>query len=240
MAEKHVIYGAGGGKWRDLMWAVYEFVHDHGGTMIRFASDTGTDAVWDGSAFITPTSETDFGNNSYIVIEPVEASQAGTRWQVKLTCLVADNTSSSNMKTQMSFSGGWSQADPDWSTYGATYAVSALQDLVLWSLTLSASDSFYMSCSNSDTWTNDAGAQTYSYFRCLLFDQSAGDDDKFQGCYAGGYVPADVNANTKPAVLCQKQVQTNDQSDSWGDRQAGNLERTVVPADYSHSAAGGC
>ena len=45
MAEKHLIYGTGGGKWRDLMWAVYQFVNTHGGSMVRFVNDLGTDAV---------------------------------------------------------------------------------------------------------------------------------------------------------------------------------------------------
>ena len=194
---------------------------------------------WDGGAFITPTAATDFGDNSYIVIEPVTASEASTRWQVKLTCLVANNSSQGNMKSQMSFSGGWSQADPAWVTYGATYAVSALQTITYYH-DIDVADSIYLSCSDSDTWTNLAGTQTYSYFRCIIWDQNAVDDDKFDGVYAGGYIPADVETNTKPAVICQKQVQTNNQSDSWGsNRAAGNVARTVVPGDYVHSSAAG-
>lgn len=237
MAEKHKVYSAGSGFWRDFLWSIYDFVANQQTGIVRFALDGATNAVWDGSAFITPTSATDFGNGSYIVVEPVTASEGGTRWQTKFLAETLAASGNANYgKVKMSYSGGWSQADPDWATQAATSAVTDSELIVQWSIT--ASDTFYMSCSSSDTFTNDAGAQSYTYFRPLVWDQDGAEDAKLMGVFSGGYIPVDANSNTSPAVLMTRNVQVLDTASAWGDRTT-TEDFCLLPGDYEHTAAGG-
>ena len=217
MAEKHKVYSAGSGFWRDFLWSIYDFVANQQSGIVRFAADTGTDAVWDGSGFITPTAAADFGNGSYIVIEPVAASEAGTRWQVKFLAETLAASGNANYgKAKMSYKGGWTMADPDWATVAATSAVTASELIVQYNL--AAADTFYMSCSSSDTFTNSAGSQSYTYFRALNWDQDGSEDNKFMGVYAGGYIPTDADDNTNPAVLMCRFAGVLDLGSSWGDK----------------------
>jgi hypothetical protein len=234
MAEKHKIYSAGSGYWRDFLWSVYDFVANQQTGIVRFVNNGGTDAINSGSGFITPTAATDFGAGSYIVIEPVTASQGGTRWQVKF--LAETNAASGNVnygKVQMSFSGGWDNA---METFNVSTAVTDAELIASWSIT--AADSFYLSCSNSDTFTNGAGSQSYSYFRALIWDQDAAENSKLMGSYAGGYIPVDSDSNTKPAVLMCRYAQVLDAGASWGDRTT-TEDYCLLPGDYEHSGAAG-
>jgi len=234
MAEKHKIYSAGSGYWRDFLWSVYDFVANQQTGIVRFVNNGGTDAINSGSGFITPTAATDFGIGSYIVIEPVTASQGGTRWQVKF--LAETNAASGNVnygKAQMSFSGGWDNA---METFNVSTAVTDAELIVQWSI--AAEDSFYLSCSNSDTFTNETGAQSYTYFRALIWDQDGSENSKLMGVYAGGYIPVDIDSNLRPAVLMCRFVNVLDVGSSWGDRTT-TEDYCLLPGNYEHSGGGG-
>jgi len=234
MAEKHKIYSAGSGYWRDFLWSIYDFVENQQTGIVRFVDNGGQEAIYDGSSFITPTAATDFGNGSYIVIEPVAASEAGTRWQVKFLAETLAASGNANYgKAQMGFSGGWDNVTQSFNV--PTVATNA--ELIVQS-SLAASDSFYMSCSSSDTFTNGAGTQNYTYFRALVWDQDGSEDSKFMGVYAGGYIPVDSDSNTKPAVLMCRYVKVLDVLASWGDRTT-TEDYCLLPGDYGHSAIGG-
>jgi hypothetical protein len=239
MAEKHKIYSAGGGKWKDYMYAMWDFVHNQQSGIVRFVDDGGTKSVylggafWDGSAVLTAAS---FVDGSYIVVEPVTAYPGGGRWQVRFTCVDHDDTNVYDFTAKMSFSGGWdSTTNVDFASVATavTDAENVMKDSV------NAADSIYISCSDSDTYTNGAGSQKYTYFRFLNWDQSQTDDaKKFQGAYTGGYVPADVNGDTKPSVLMCRYATVLNTGYSWGERTA-TEDYCLLPGDYAHTSGAG-
>jgi hypothetical protein len=239
MAEKHKIYSAGGGQWKDYMYAMWDFVHNQQTGILRFVDDGGTKSVylgaafWDGSAALTAAS---FTTGSYIVVEPITAYPGTGRWQVRFTCLNATSTSANQFTAKLSYSGGWnSTTNVDFASVAT--AVTDAEQVTYDGI--NAADSIYISCSDSDTYTNDAGSQKYTYFRFLNWDQSeSSDEEKLQGAYAGGYVPADVNGDTKPSVLMCRYATVLDKTGSWGDRTA-TEDYCLLAGDYAHTSGAG-
>ena len=238
MAEKHKIYSAGTGVWRDYMYAMWDFVHNQQSGILQFVDDGGQKSVykgaagfWNGSDVLTAA---DFENTSYIVIEPVLAYPGGGKWQVKfLRGSATQNTpviTAFNVK--MSFSGGWNSTTE---TDFATVSTAVTDQEQLMQNNIDAADSIYLSCANTDTYDT---TKKYTYFRFLNWNQSSSEDEKFEGVYAGGYIPADVTNDTKPSVLMCRIVTVLNTSNSWGKKQVAE-DLCMVPGDYAHTSGGG-
>ena len=101
---------------------------------------------------------------------------------------------------------------------------------------MAAGDSWYFSCSNSDTYVNNSGTQTYTYFRVLLFDSNGSENTKFGGTYVGGYIPVEPNDDTKPVCLFTRNMIGIDNSTGWADSDGTHC---LAPGDYAHSTGGG-
>ena len=239
MAEKHKLYSpAGTLYWKDFLYSIWDFVQNQQSGIVQFVDDGGTKSVylgasfWDGSAVLTNAS---FSNNSYIVIEPVTAYPGGGKWQAKFTSPNVSSGTTGNMSLKTSFSGGWdSTTNVD---FGAvTTAVTGAEPIT--SQTMAAGDSYYLSCANTDSYTNTSGTQTYTYLRFLMFDASIAENSKFQGAYVGGYTPIEVDNDTKPCVMATRTVGVVSASTSWGYRHASS-NCAWVPGDFAHTGGGG-
>ena len=217
MAEKHKIYSAGGGQWRDYMYAMWDFIHNQQSGILQFVDDGGTKSVYLGAAFwngVDVLTASSFASGSYIVVEPTEAYPGGGEWQVKFLCGNPTGTGAGtgDMSVKMSFSGGWNATT---NTDFASVATAVTDAEQLLKNVIAAADTIYISCSNSDTYDSD---KKYSYFRFLNWNQNSSEDEKFEGVYAGGYIPADVTSDTRPSVLMCRLVTVLNTSDSWGQK----------------------
>lgn len=242
MAEKHKTYSHDGTS-GDVIYSIFDFVVNQQSGVLRVASDSGgTKGVkyggvfWNGSDTLTAASFS--ANNDYIVIEPVNEYPGGGRWQCRIIASDHDSGSASATKAMVSFGGGWhSSSDEDFGS------VNKSDDSQIFVDTLNSADTLYISCSNDDAYTPTGGSeQTYTYFRCLNFDQSndASASEStyrktFQGLYVGGYLPADDN-DTKPICILRGIAYQSNVTNYWGDVGHTNC---VVPAAFDHNVTDG-
>ncbi len=239
MAEKHAAVNMTTNDWGQYLQFLFTFVNSTQSGIVRFAQsshDGSTYAVkvggsfWNGSATV---SESDWQDNDYMVIEPVNAYPGGGRWQVKIKSSDVSDDEVNEGTAEVSWSGGY---DTSAENFGSNVTTGELDDLHYAKFT--TSESFYFSCSNSDSYVNNSGAQTYTYMRVLMKDDSASDDSKFMGWYVGGYIPVEPNSDTKPVCLLSRIARASSSTYYWGNTSStGGGVR--IPGAFDHGSGAG-
>tara|TARA_R110002110_G_scaffold198887_1_gene409492 strand:+ start:68 stop:1015 length:948 start_codon:yes stop_codon:yes gene_type:complete len=235
MAEKHSAVSIPAATWGAYLRAIWNFVENTQSGILQFVQEGGNYAVKTGGAFWNGSddlSSSGFGSdNDYIVIEPVNSYPGGDKWQVQIKALDVDDDEVAEATIEVSYLGGYDTGDEDFGSNqtSGTKAASAFNYQKF-----TTSDDWYISCSNSDTYVNNAGTQTYTYFRMLQKNDSSSDDGKFEGWYVGGYIPVEPNSDTKPIVLLGGIVRMSTSAYFWGGTNCGEC-----PGNFAHSAAGG-
>lgn len=228
-AEKHKVYSLSSATSGAVLDAIFDFVENQQSGILRWATDSGTTAVYDGSAFWTSGTPT-FGDGSYVVIEPVAEYPGGGRWQLYITSADVSSGNDAHPDCRVAWSGGWSTSNADLSS-----SECSTLDEMFFSGDLTTDDTLYLSCANADSYLAADGetANYYSYFRLLRHDysQSASTYKKMDGVYAGGYIPVDT-ADTKPVVMLRGYSTPRDMSGTWGD---GASTTGACPGEYNHS-----
>tara|TARA_R110000824_G_scaffold67377_7_gene174533 strand:+ start:1490 stop:2452 length:963 start_codon:yes stop_codon:yes gene_type:complete len=236
MAEKHSQVTIATQTWQYYLQQLWNFVQNTQSGIVQFVTEGGNVAIKSGGAFHAADTDLSSGFGSdgdYIVIEPVNAYPGGGKWQCKFVAVDVSDDETNECTVEVSWLGGYDTSADDFpaanQTSGAlTYAVGYSK--------MASGDSWYFSCSNSDTYANNAGTQTYTYFRVLLFDSGASENTKFQGTYVGGYIPTEVNDDTKPVCLFTRIMTGTDNGTAWSDSDGTHC---LAPGDYIHSINGG-
>jgi hypothetical protein len=234
MAEKHAMLNYTTATSQFFLQKLYTFVKTTQSGILQFATDGAYYGIRSGGTIQTVNTgfETGFGTNGdYLVIEPVNQYPGGGRWQIMFKAVTAASPTAANLTVETSWLGGWVQAT---SNFGANLTSAARQII---DFTTTTSDSLYFSCSNSDTYVNSSGIQTYTYIRTLFWRNAAGEDDKFQGVYCGGYIPTEPNNDTKPVVMFMRGARSDSQTGGWS--HTTSLDAGIAPGNYAHSVAGG-
>ena len=228
MAEKHILGSTGAGTTAEVMQQIYAAIVAYGSTTgIRLTVDGSTTATHNGTALGTPDGTVAWwGNNSYMVVEPVAAMPGGGRWQCKI-----GRTSTNVLTSQWAPNGGWTVAAP-------TYAGLAVSAVTTWNdgTPPGATATYYISMSNLETYAAGVDTYGYSYLRVLIRRSSAADDAQFvQGLYVGGYIPADPTTDTKPSVMLCGSPRQNGGSLSWSYATANASCPNRAPTDNVHT-----
>tara|TARA_R110000824_G_scaffold234072_17_gene422597 strand:- start:3114 stop:4079 length:966 start_codon:yes stop_codon:yes gene_type:complete len=237
MAEKHAtVTVPASPTWQKFLQQLWNFVNSTQSGMIQFVTEGGNIAVktdggfWNGSDNLA----SGFGSdNDYIVIEPVNEYPGGGKWQCKFKALDHDDDETDDCTVEVSWLGGYDTSADDFP--GANQTSGALTYPVGYPK-MASGDTWYFSCSNSDSYTNNGGIQTYTYFRVLIFDSNGSENTRFSGTYVGGYIPIEVNDDTKPVCLFTRIMIGIDNSSAWADNDS---THTLAPGDYAHSTSGG-
>lgn len=180
----------------DVMYSIYQFVD--GSALFQFVDDGGSDSVYDGSSYGTPSAYTFFATGSYMVIEPVDA---GEPWQIKIKV----DVSNADLFIEWAPNGGWASG-----SFGAN----------LTSGEIGWNDS-NLPPTGTQVYMSESDLDGYSFLRCVMFDTS----DFHEGFYAGGYIPVDATNNTEPYVMLAGKPESNSGSTSWGFDSSGALSR---------------
>jgi len=238
MAEKHAAVSVSTATWQYFMQQLWNFVENTQTGILQFVQEGGNYAVKTGGAFWNGTddlSSTGFSSDGdYIVIEPVNSYPGGDKWQVKVVAIDVSDTQDFDSSVEVSWLGGYDTSAND---FGATYQTTGAITSWVKDTDLSTSDTWYFSCSDSDTYVNSSGTQTYSYLRVLIYDSSQGDNNHFRGFYCGGYIPTEPDNDTKPVVFFAKEVKQQDTANAWGSNSDTNTGQ--LPGNYAHDTAGG-
>ena len=231
-AEAHKEYSFSGDLYSvQVLDHLWDFVTNEQSGVLRFATDSGTTAVHDGTDFVSSGTPT-FGDDGFIVIEPVDPYPGGGRWQIKIWVTDADHGSMSKLKTLVSWSGGWTVAEDHFDSVDAKSTEYYASD---YNLTLAAEDALLISCSNADTYTGSDGEtqENYTYLRLLVDDSNEADTyENYTGFYVGGYIPVDAN-DTKPVCLFRGDADPVDSGVRWGTNANHNGS---CPGELDHSS----
>ena len=240
MAEKHAAVNMTTADWGQYLQLLFTFVNSTQSGIVRFAQsshDGSTYAVkvggsfWNGSATV---SESDWQDNDYMVIEPVNEYPGGGRWQVKIKSSDVSDDETNECTVEVAWSGGY---DTSAENFGSNVTTGELDDIHYSKFT--TSDSFYFSCSNSDSYVNNSGTQTYTYIRALMKDDSASDGGKFMGWYVGGYIPVEPNSDTKPVALLTKIARAGSSTNYWGSTSSSSGTGGRLPGAFDHGSGAG-
>jgi len=238
MAEKHQQVTVGTTTWQFFLQKVWEFVENTqaAANVLRFAEEGGNIAVksggsfWDGDADLSSGFASD---NDYMVVEPVNEYPGGGRWQMKIKSTDVSTNSYGNCSVEVSWLGGYDTSEDD---FGSNLTTGTSRRPFYSSLD-STADSLYFSCSNTDSYINSSGTQTYTYFRILRWDNGAADDIRFDGTYVGGYIPNEPDDDDKPIVVYHRVMRGYWSGDYWGD--SDSLDTGILPGNYEHTVCGG-
>ena len=236
MAEKHSKVTISTASWQFFLQKLHHFIHTTQSGILQFVQEGGNYAVKSGGSFWNGSADVSSGFGSdgdYIVFEPVNEYPGGGKWQCKFVAVDASDDETGECTVEISWLGCYDTSEDDFpaanQTSGAlTYAVGYYK--------MTTSDSWYFSCSNSDTYVSNAGTQTYTYFRVLLFDSSASENTKFQGTYVGGYIPVEPNDDTKPVCIFTRIMSGQNSATYWADTDGTHC---LAPGDYEHTTEGG-
>ena len=236
MAEKHASVTFSTANWQYFLQQLWNFVKNTQSGIVRFATDGSYYGIKSGGVIQTTDSgfSTGFGTNGdYIVIEPVNAYPGGGRWQITFRSDTFNSTSSAQGTVIASWLGGWTQAGDGF----GTNVTSTISNWHHQTVTMTTSDVWYFSCSNSDTYSNANGSQSYTYIRCLLNRNLSSENTKFAGVYMGGYVPTEPDYDTKPCVLFYNINSGNAGTGGYWCSSSGNAGK--MPGNYAHNTFGG-
>ena len=198
MAEKHVKYALGTTtRIADMMWCIYQFVLTSGQTAVRFADNNVLHAVYNGTAYATPTSSTDFPTGSFIVLESSATMPSGHRWQVKFSRTTA-------VYSTLSTVGGWDYLTNAFTSSGGSTPpgiTPPVTDTLIWSATGTGTTAQLL-ISSSDLDTYGASAISYSYISVHEWFSTTSEGVQFlNSSYVGGYVPTNMTNNTNPVCI---------------------------------------
>lgn len=235
MAEKHAMLNYSTATWQLFLQKLYTFVKTTQSGILQFATDSSYYGIRSGGTIQTTDTgfETGFGSNGdYLVIQPVNEYPGTGRWQIMFKAVTAASATAANMTVETSWLGGWVQAT---SNFGVNQTSSARQII---DASVTISDALYFSCSNSDTYVNSSGIQTYTYIRTLIWRNGGSEDLRFQGVYCGGYIPSEPDNDTKPIAMFMRQARSDSAGTStWSNTTS--LDNGIAPGNYAHSVAGG-
>jgi hypothetical protein len=233
MAEKHSAVSMTTATNQFFLQQLWNFVKNTQSGILQFP--TGNSARSGGSTTDPSTTDLSAGfgtSGDYLLIEPVNEYPGSGRWQIKFSTNNPGSSSDLSSYVEASWLGGWDTGTESFGSNVTTGAKNA------WTYApFTTSDTWYFSCSDSDTYANSSGNQTYSYIRVLFYDSSQADNDHFRGVYCGGYIPTEPDSDTKPVVFLARQVKQQDTSNAWGTRT--DLNTGQLPGNYAHDVAGG-
>ena len=237
MAEKHAAVSVSTANWGYFMRQLWNFVENTQSGIVQFVQEGGNYAVKTGGAFWNGTDDLSFtgftSDNDYIVIEPVNSYPGGDKWQVKVVAIDVSDVQEFDSSVEVSWLGGYSTSTE---TFGSNQTTGAIASWIA-DTDLNTNDTWYFSCSNTDSYANSSGIQTYTYLRVLIYDQSQADNNHFRGFYCGGYIPTEPDNDTKPVVFFAKQIKQQSTSNSWGN--VSDTNSGLLPGNYAHDVAGG-
>lgn len=201
MGEKHVKYGltrSGGDLRGELMLNIFNFVSSSGQNSVRFAYGSTAAAVSTSLGYGgAPSAYSDFGDRSFIVIEPVVTMSSGYRWQA----FIERNDTSGSCLFRLSTIGGWeggatknfvsnSTNSPPGRTPPVTDAVPLID-------TLASGNLMLISTSDLDKYGTASNPATY--FRVMKWAHTAAEGAQFlYGSSFGSYIPFNTDSNTNP------------------------------------------
>jgi len=236
MAEKHVKVTITTATWQFFLQKLWDFIENSQSGILQFVQEGGDYAVKSGGSFWNGSDDLSSGfgsDNDYIVVEPVTAYPGGDKWQAKIKAIDFDDKAVADSSLEVSWLGGYDTSANDFPAGNQTSG--ELTHIPSYHA-MATTDSWYFSCSNSDTYTSDSGTQTYTYLRVAHFDTSAAENGKFAAFYVGGYIPAEPNADTKPVCVFTRLMQSGDGNTFWGDRSS---TTSLAPGNYAHNTSGG-
>ena len=153
------------------------------------------------------------------------------RWQCKI--IRSNGTSNDYTHAIGSPNGGFTMAS---ASSGATddFGINATTGQRHWfegaGATPGAGDRYYISSSDTDTYSG--GAEKYAYFRCIY--RSPDDTSISHSMYVGGYIPFDTTLNTDPFVFLANRPEIGSNSSSvktWGSVVINDNCRNRVPLE---------
>ena len=235
MAEQHTAVSNSTATWQYFLQQLWNFVQNTQSGIVQFVTEGGNVAIKSGGSFHAADTDLSSGfgtDNDYIVIEPVNAYPGGDKWQIKFKSSDVSDDEITEGTVEISWLGGYDTSADDFASgYQTTGALA-------WNYAKpTTADTWYFSCSNSDTYQNSAGTQTYTYMRVLLYDNTAADDLKFGGNYCGGYIPNEPDNDTKPVVAFFKALRGYNSTHYWGD--VDGTATGLAPGNYAHDESGG-
>ena len=201
-----------------LVGEVPQVLYDHtkaaaSNGQMQIVNDGLEDAVYVGSAFGTvPTLGSEWLNNDFIVVEPIEAYPGGGGWQIAII-----KTGASTVGAILAPDGGWSSVDV---TPGNNYGFgdglpgsTIITDILPFiGGTLPSLGSLRISSCNLDTY--DSGTKRYTYLR--IFSKPAGAADSDEALRVGGFIPTNFTAETKPVCINLGQPELITSAGWWG------------------------
>ena len=219
----------------DVMFAIFNMVTTAGQTAVRWADNTDTHAIFNGTGFVaigSVTSSAFFTNtSSYMVIESSALMPSGSyRWQAKISRGSGDG----HLYVNFAPRGSWNYATPAFNT--ATYPTTGNIDA--FNGTTIGTSRVLVSACDMDSYGSSV---PYAYLRVLMWEASGTVIDK--GFYVGGYIPFDQTNNLNPASLLAKNPTLSGAAVSWSYPNAnGNSLNRISPeytgATLSLAAAG--
>lgn len=232
MAEKHAAVSVTTATWQNFLQQLWNFVKNTQGGIVKFATDGSYYGIKSGGTI--QTTDAGFGsgfgtNGDYIVIEPVNSYPGGGKWQVMFKANTFNSAAATACVVNVSWLGGWTQASDG---FGTNQNTGDLQNWIHSAVSMTTSDTWYFSCSNSDTYNSSSGNQTYTYMRVLFYRNAATENSKFAGAYAGGYIPNEPDSDSKPVVMFFGQNSGN--NTGWGLQSGGGR----LPGNYAHNSSG--
>mgnify|MGYP003144978278 FL=1 len=242
MAEQHTAVSNSTATWQFFLQQIWNFVENTQSGILQFAQDADgtTYGIRSGGALKTSTSGLGSGfgtDGDYIVIEPVNAYPGGGKWQLKIYSGDVSVNHDEDCTWEISWLGGWQKSD---GSFGSNQTTAAKEFFSATQTT--TDDTWYISCSNSDTYDNSSGTQTYTYFRVLLYDNNGTEgatSTKYDGGYVGGYIPVEPDDDSKPVVcFFGKDIAAGTTTTNcWGD--ADSTNNGLAPGNYAHDTGGG-
>ncbi len=226
MAFEHTSYGLLAATTQAQIHNIFTFVSSS--AVMRFVSDVAqssqrsTDTGGAGAYNTGTIAYTDWGTNSFMVVEPVNTYPGGGRWQAKIL-----RASTTVINIQVDFSGSWNNRT--FSTLACTSSATQWNK----GSAPAAGDLMLITAANSDSY--NGASMTYSYLRVLPHQTVAAEGSKFaDGFYVGGYIPCLPNSDTRPACMLARIPKMGaDLNNQWGALLNTCLSRT--PVEYAHT-----
>lgn len=229
MAGKFARYATTGSA--ETVYLAWNFIQNSGQTTVRFVeiSGSGTTFYKTGvGATASISSGADAPTGSYFVIEPVAAYPGTGRWQLR----ISNSTSANTNKAAFSIDGGWTNTS---ASAGGTFPVSGTTADTAWNDAGAPAANSYLYCgTNTFTYLSSSTYLTGTYAWFAIQD---GVSQMDQMVFAGGYVPFDMVADTKPGIFLARKPTLALTAEGFGYRTANaNCLNRVAP-EYAHSSA---